>query len=329
MRLHRQQRGAALLVVLVLVFSLATIAVAITSFTDRATRQVAGAQMRDRAYWAMLGAERAALSLLEAQALERENVDLPTERWLSAPFTLPFEGAVIEARFRDVSACFNVNKFVENADGRLRTNEPAVIRFGQLIAQMGGDPRDGETLGTAAADFMDSDGDAGPGGAEDYAYTRGDAPYRTAGTQLADLSELRAVRGWSAELMVGLAPILCARQSGETGRINLNTLTEADAPILTNALDDRIPVGQAERLINERPPDGYENVEQFTSLPVFENLDPPLEGDVTDRLSTEATMIELSTLIRHDGIEFELTSLIEKGTGSGYRVVSRRFGPEN
>ncbi|MEM9233524.1 MAG: type II secretion system minor pseudopilin GspK, partial [Pseudomonadota bacterium] len=313
MNRHPSQRGAALLVVLVLVASLAAVALSISTFSERTTNKVIAAQTRDQAYWALIGAERAALALLELQAQGQDGVDRPTEEWLARPFSLPVAGGSVTTRFRDRSACFNIHDLVNNSGSRLETDYEAVKRFGNLVQDLGGTTQGGELLAVAAADFMDADGNAGPGGAEDFDYSRRDVPFLTAGTYLADVSELRAVEGWTPGLMRILGPKLCLRRQGtEAGPLNLNTLTEEDAPLLANALDNRIPLGEAERLITQMPPDGYENVDEFLGLPALQTLNPPLDGQVAGRLGTEATYIELVSTIRIERMELVMTSVIEK-----------------
>lgn len=323
------QRGAALLIVLMLVAAVAVIALAIVSRTERATQQIIASKARDQAYWALIGAERAALVVLETQNKIRPGIDTPEEPWLATPRTIPFEYGMMTVAFRDASVCFNIHDVIISSGDSLETDEEAIKRFGRLLSDLGGDANSGELLAYAVADFIDSDQTPGLGGGEDFNYTRGDAPYLTAGTWLADVSEVRAVTGWTAQLTEGLSPWMCARsQEGDFGKMNLNTMTVADAPLLANALDNRIPVGEAERLIDNRPPDGYAAVQDFMDLPNFASLNPPLGTAMADRLGTEATRIEFTSIARYGDLSFELTSVIEKRTGSGYKVVSRRFGPE-
>lgn len=330
MRSRQEQRGAALLIVLVLVASVTVIAFGIASLMERTANKVIATRMSDEAYWAMVGAERLALGYLDLQSQARNGVDLPSEQWLSSPFQFPVGNLFMSGRFFDRSACFNIHDLVNDAGDSLETDEAAIERFGRFIAQIGGDINGGELLGAAAADFMDTNSDALPGGAEDFTYTRGEAPYRTAGTWLADTSELRAVEGWTAGITRAIEPWLCTRyRNDKGGGMNLNTMTEADAPLLRNALNDAIPLGQAERLIASRPPDGYTEVDDFLSLPAFTNLNPPFGDEVRERFSTEATLIEWKVTASTGNISFSMTSVIEKGTGSGYRVTSRYFGPVN
>lgn len=323
------QQGAALLVVLALVGSLSVLALGLTQTMLRSVSQVEAAQARDRAQWALLGAETAALHLLEVQDQLRPGVDLPSEAWLAQPLEVPVEGGVIEARFIDRSACFNINSFVTAAEGGGLASDPVAIgRFGQMVADLGGDVRAGAALAGAAADFMDTDDYMEPGGAEDSAYSRGAVPYRTAKTFFADVSELRAVRGWGREVYGVLAPYLCVRPSSKDafGLVNINTLTPADAPLLRTLVGERLPMVALERLIETRPPDGYNTVEAFLAVPLFQELDPPLNATVAQSLATHAAYIEFYAELSYGDYGFAMTSMIEKAKGQDYRVVSRRMG---
>ena len=64
------QRGAALIIVLMLVATLALGALALTETMKRAVNQSGAASARDQAVWALLGAETAAL--LQAIGIDRE-----------------------------------------------------------------------------------------------------------------------------------------------------------------------------------------------------------------------------------------------------------------
>lgn len=322
------QRGAALIIVLVMVATLSVVAVGLTEVMGRATQRTFAAQARDGAVWALIGAERAARLALEKQAEVRPDVDLLSESWLASPQVFEFDGVLIEARFEDRSACFNVNDLVDKDDANGLVADPAAIeRFAKLVEAAGGDRRGGEALGAAIADFIDADGTALLGGGEDGAYSRRDMPYRTASTFLAEVSELRAIRGWSRTAYRALAPYLCARyRSANPSPLNINTLRPADAPLLAAALDHRVDERTLERLIEDRPPDGYETVQAFLGVPAIASLSPPLPEEISARFATGASYIEFYARVVYDPLVFELTSTIEAEGGGTYRVTSRRFG---
>ncbi|ADM09778.1 type II secretion system protein K [Parvularcula bermudensis HTCC2503] len=330
LRAQRGQRGAALIIVLMLAAVLSSVGLAILLQSRATTERVIAAQTRDQAHWALLGAERAALGYLALQAVQRPGIDIPSESWLQGPRRIPVQEGELEIAFRDRSACFNVNDLVNAGEDRLVTDEAAIERLGALVASLGGSRQAGEALGAALADFIDTDNETGRGGAEDGAYSFFDLPHRTAGTYLADVSEVRAVSGWSATVVTRLAPTLCARfRHAETGPFNINTITPEQAVLLSIALDQRAAPQALSRVIEARPPDGWETVADFLSLPVFSQLDPPLEDTMADRLSTEATIVELFLTYRANGMVFEMTSQLEKAANGAFVVTSRRLGPRD
>ncbi|WOI54374.1 type II secretion system minor pseudopilin GspK [Parvularcula sp. LCG005] len=325
---RQDQRGAALIIVLLLVGTMSTLALALTQVMQRATLRAAASAQRDEAVWALLGAERAALLLLDQQAQLRPKVDTLDEQWLAAPITLPVEAGIITVRMRDRSACFNMNDLVNMSEGQGQVvDRLAVRRFAEMVSQLGGDQRSAEILANAVVDFIDIDDRVEPGGAEDYNYNVGEAPYRTSGTYLADLSELRAVRGWSAGTYQALAPYLCALPADPFASvINVNTLTIDDAPLLFAIFEGRISLSELQRLIEQRPPSGYESVSAFMQQPTFTNISATFEEDPSEKLSTAATYIEFSARLSYEGQAYDIVSMIAAENGADYQVVSRRFG---
>ncbi len=322
------QQGAALIIVLVMVAAVSVIASGLTIAMTNAQLRTGASQDRDQAVWLLLGAEEAALHLLKIQDAARPNIDTAEEPWLSQPQVLPLDDGVLTASFRDRSACFNINGLVsEEEQTGLTANAGGTKAFGQLVAQLGADARTGEVLASAAADFIDVNDFPEPGGAEDFVYSRREVPYKTAGTPLQSVTELRAVQGWSRSVYTALAPYLCALP-GEPGPsvLNLNTLVVEDAPFLHDALGGVLSLGDVERLIEDRPPDGYTEVQAFLERQDFQSLSTPLGSEVASRLATFASYIEFNSRLTNGEREFVMTSEISKASGDEPRVVRRRLG---
>ncbi len=327
MRSHKDQRGAALLIVLVLAATLSALALALTQSMDRAVKKAMAASARDRAVWALLGAEQGALSILERQAAARTDVDTPSEPWLSQPRRLPIDDGLLTVRFIDRSACLNVNDLVdETSNEELVTDEIAIEGFSQFFAEIGGSEIEGARLATVVADFIDEDGRVGQGGAEDYAYTSGPAPRLTAGRTLVEVSELRGLPGWTGPVYRAVAPYLCVVPGLTTPNpINLNTIRPEDAILLRVALGFSVAEPTLERLIEARPPDGFDTVDAFLSQPAIGNSET-LPPGIETNLATYATYIEFSAQVVYGEREFRLSSFIVGQEGGSYRVVARRFG---
>ncbi|MEM9422755.1 MAG: type II secretion system minor pseudopilin GspK [Pseudomonadota bacterium] len=325
---HQRQRGAALIIVLVMVAAVSVIALGITQTMTRSQQRTGASQDRDQAVWLLLGAEEAALHLLRVQDEVRSNVDTAEEAWLSQPVTFPLPNALLTASFADRSACFNINGLVTKSDETgLTANAEAIRAFGQLVTQLGADPRAGETLASTAADFIDVNNSPEPGGAEDFTYARREVPYKTAGTLLQSVTELRAVEGWSQSIYTALAPYLCA-QGGEPGPglLNLNTLVAEDAPFLYAALGGVLSLRDMERIIEDRPPDGYADVQAFLGRQDFQSLSNPIGPEVSGRLATFASHIEFTSRVSYGEREFIMTTTIMNERGGKAKILRRQFG---
>ena len=172
----------------------------------------------------------------------------------------------------DGGNCFNLNSLVVKAEGNYASYTPAVNQFARLLRVL--DLPNGEAIAAAAADWIDSDDSPLPGGAEDAAYAGGATPYRTAGTLMADPSELRAVAGVTPEVYDKLRPWICTLPKAERARININTLLPEQAPLLAMLLPDTLGVEGARSLLLKRPPIGYASTGDFWSGPALGGITP-------------------------------------------------------
>lgn len=227
-----EPRGAALLTVLLLVAVIAVIAATALERLRVSTRLAANAGALDQARGYAFAAETLATTRVTSLlARNRERVAL-VGGWNERPFVLPVPGGTATARVSDGANCFNLNGLVVPAeDGRYAAFPPAIQRFGSLIRLVGA-PGSPEAIAAAAADWIDSDDAALPGGVEDNGYIG----YRTGGTLMADASELRAVAGVSAEAWRALQPWVCVRPVAAPVAVNVNTLAPEQAPLIAALL---------------------------------------------------------------------------------------------
>jgi general secretion pathway protein K len=222
--------------------------------TSLSANAVALDRARGFAYAAETLATTRVTSLL-SRDIDRVTLD---SGWSGRPFGLPIPGGTATARVVDGGNCFNLNSLVRRTqDGAYAADGGAVTqlaRLARLLRVSGGDG-----IAAAAADWIDGDDAALPGGAEDAAY-RG---YRTAGTLMADVSELRAVKGVTAEAYRVLRPWLCALPVTDRATLNVNTLAPEQAPLLAMLLPDTLGVAHAEAALQRRPPFGYGTTDAF------------------------------------------------------------------
>ena len=287
------ERGAALLTVLLFTATLAALAVGMTEIMGRSLRRATASEARDQAFWAMAGLEWAAIDYLAQQG---DAVDVPAAPLFQEPVILPFDGGTATIAFTERSNCFNVNDLLSRGeDGEWVADEGAVQRFLNLIVALGGTSTAGRQLATRIADFTDSDTQPIEGGFDDYDYRRREVPYRSTKGFLSSVSELRAISGYSRDVYRQLVPFLCALPTDEAQLLNVNTLTVEDAPLLKAAAGDAITMSTAVRVISTRTPRGYDEVQEFIDQPLLAGADLP--NDFSLLLTTSSEHIEMEIVL--------------------------------
>lgn len=302
---RRQQRGVALIVA-VLAVALAVLLVAALVTRGETTRALQRDHWRAEQSWQlMLGLEAWAgdILLLDARGSGIDSLDEP---WAQPMPPIAIPGARIGGRLRDLGGCFNVNAL--SPDGL--TAPVAVARFTRLLHALQLNP----ALAAEAADFIDSDREPQPGGAEDAAYAQALPAYRTANRPLAHASELRRLRSMDAATWDVLAPYLCALPNDAA--INLNT---APAP-LWRTLDDAVTEDIARRLARS---DGgsYATLDAVQAALAREGL-PPL--DLSGYALGSAYFVAEAEILA-DGIDFAYSSVLHRQPDR-VRVLARVRG---
>lgn len=318
------EKGAALLAVLMLVALIAALAAIGLERLALATRLAGNARSVDQARGYAVGAEGLATLIVDRiNDRARGEAALPAG-WTGEVRSIPVEGGMIRAHLRDGGACFNLNSLVSGNEltgyvGRPETME----RFGQLLRLIGVPEGGVAPIVQATVDWIDSDGVAGPRGAEDAAYARAPVPYRTANTLMADPSELRAVVGVAPALYDRLRPWICALPTVEPAPLNVNILQPAQAPLLAMLYGGRLPVGQAAAILRARPSGGWSNGEQFRKLPQIAALGN--RTGLSDELGVRTRWFNLELDVTLDGAQVREEALIDGGIAPA-RVVARAWG---
>ncbi len=324
--IRNRQAGVALLTVLLLVAVMSVLLIAVLDDIRFGIRRAGNAQAQAQAQWYALGAEtlaRAQLSQLSAR--DRQRTTLAGD-WNNRPFVFPVEQGLIRARISDHTACFNLNSVVEGAEEQLYRRDTGVRQFVALAQALGVPQQRANALADALTDWIDSDQSPGPLGAEDGEYSRLPAPYRTSGTLLAEVSELRAIRGFDAEIYRVLRPHVCALPGTELSPLNINTLDAGDALMLVMISEGRIGLEAARSVIGQRPPDGWADFASFWSLP---DLAPALPGnDVLEQISLRSRYFGLQAEVEYLGADMVLTTLFEMDAAGEVRAVARRWTPD-
>jgi general secretion pathway protein K len=178
-------------------------------------------------------------------------------------------------------------------------------------------------VAAAAADWIDSDSETGPQGAEDSAYSGGEPAYRTGNTLFADPSELRAVAGVTPEIYRQLRPYLCALPAADMSPINVNTLLPRDAPLLAMFAPGKTRVDRVRGLIGARPPAGWRNTYDFWRSAEQAGLET--SADPMSQLQLKTYWFTIDLDVAFQGAEMEEWALVDARLAPA-KVVARRWG---
>jgi general secretion pathway protein K len=311
------ERGVALLTVLLLVAVLATLAAVVLDDIRFGLRRTANAEAVGQGRWYALGAETLAARQVETLLRQATDAELV---WREQVVEFPLDQGMIRTRLADGSTCFNLNSVVQGVGEVLSRRPEGLAQFEALATALGIAPGEAAALGAALADWIDSDGVRETGGAEDETYMAGDPPYRTAGVLLAEVSELRAIRGFTPDIYARLRPHVCALPTSRLSPVNVNALSEADAVLVTMLTEGRAPVAAGRQLIARRPAGGWSQSGFWMDPLVKESLpaDP-------SQIAVRPAYLTLQTEVTHLDAEVTASGLLEVDPSGQVRLVARRW----
>ena len=345
---------------LLIVFLASMTAISLATVQQIAIRRTTVLQHQQQARLYTLGMEQWAGLILQRDRQEN-TIDHPGEAWANLPPALPVDDGVLSGKIRDLQGCFNLNNLWRPAPGnpsgspaasrerplqdRAESREdektpdqpsppeppkpgdpkqPAAGKAGldksqlqflqRLLARLELKPE----LAQAIADWIDPDPDSlFPDGAEDSDYTILNPPYLAANQPFAHVSELRLVKGIDRETYDRLAPLVCALPPGTA--LNVNT-----APALAlAALNDDVDLADLERVLEDRPAEGYENVDQFLNAAKI-TVDAPTKALLS--VDSQYFLVQAKAQVG-DGRAMLYSTIFRDE--NGVRVLRRSFGNQD
>jgi len=307
MRAARRQRGTALITAILVVALATAIAASLTwdLFLDQ--RRAFGRVAVDQGLMYSLGAEAWAKKVLRDDAQDNQ-VDHPGEAWSTQITPLPIEGGQIQGRIEDLNGRFNINNLIDAAGA---TDPVALAGFQRLLTALELDVR----LADRMADWIDRDLEPNfPDGAEDSEYLSRQPPFRAANRPITSVSELLLVypdlgrSGYAT-----LRPYVTALPRGT--RININT---ALPEVLLTAAEE-LGYREAERIVMDRPNDGWESLEQLGDL---------VPAEARGALGTSSNWFRLSVRVDIGTQRFTMYSLLHRDAAGSVSTVIRSFADE-
>ncbi|MEO1323658.1 MAG: type II secretion system minor pseudopilin GspK [Pseudomonadota bacterium] len=327
MRRPESERGAALLTVLMIVAAMSVAALAITAAVTDATQRSRSLEAQAQLTLYAVSAEEVAKARMTEVLGPLENKLFAEMPGLGEPQVIPVEAGVFTVTARDATNCFDLNALATQGENGRLVADTAVQRVYQSLLEAA--IEDGYTadlvgLVSSLTDWMDDNSVPGSGGAEDSYYLSETPSYRTSGQKLASLDELRAIRGYSPDILLQIAPLVCALPSGmnlQRPQMNINTLTEDHAPLLQAALGTALSLDDIRGVIANRPQGGWPDVESLLEDPAVQRIDP--SSIQTDRLGVVSSLVEVSANVSYRGHDMTMRYLFETVPGRPIRTLRR------
>lgn len=317
------ERGAALLSVLLLVAVMAVIAAVMLERLNLATRLAANSQAMTQARFYALSAESLAAARVKALVASSPQRTADPRGLLGREFAMPLAAGLVVARVDDAGNCFNLNSLVEGQEGNYTLRPVALNQLRALMESLAIPSAEAIPLSDAMADWIDSDDIPAPNGSEDQFYQGLPVPYRTAGRLVTDPGEMRAVRGMSPAYYARLRPWLCALPGAELSPINVNTVRPDQARLIAMLSPATIDVRRAQSIIAQRPPAGVASAADF--LRPFAAGGQTLGPEPIAQLKVTSRWFLIDLQVSVDSIRLDEQALIDVGVNPP-RVVARRWG---
>ncbi len=323
-RTSRHQRGAALIVAM-LVFALATaLVVAMKSEFERFYQRSANMLLDEQAQAYLRGAEDlASLALLFdydqdiAKGLPRDDL---LEFWALPPAPYALDEGWMRGTLEDLQGRFNLNRLAERVQvgegavvNRFTPSQEQFIRLLQALGELEVSEQDAILITESVSDWLDADPNPSQDGAEDDFYASQTPAYRTANRSMASASELRAVANMTPQIYQALLPLVTVwPQESESLTINIHT---APAAVLRsiNASKDLSPLSEAEgeALAQYRLEPGFKDKADFLANPVFEGKRDKM-ADVMKLLGESTSCFLLQAEVEVAGRNMRLYSVLDR-----------------
>jgi len=273
------ERGATLLSVLAIVMLMSVAAVAATDALARSVALAKSSGARAETFWTARGAAEAAAAYLATAYEATEGRFTDDTELFTQPVVLPAGHGVVTLQVHEASNCFNLNGLLDDTAGNAAVADGELSAYSNLLVALGVNEAEAHSLSEKLADWIDSDSISRTYGAESGYYASLAEPYRPADRRLRSLSELKTIAGYEPDVLEKIGGLVCLRPGGAQPALNINTLTEGEAVLLTGLFSQELSGSDARELIASRPPHGWPGVETFLQEPVIARIAPDARRD--------------------------------------------------
>ena len=275
----KQQRGIALITILVMVALATILAATIVKRQANTAENTAYLMRQNQSLMYAKSAEAFFSELLVDDAENAADIDHLQENWAKPMPAFPVEDGFVSGTIQDESGKFNLNSLV-NADGT--PNLPAKIWFEKLLLRVGLQ----EKLSEAVIDWQDPDDQTIGGMGAEANYYQGLSPsYLPSNTQFHHVEELKLVRGFEGEKYLQIADYVTTVPNTDS-KLNINTASA----VLLASLDPKLEVNAVQQVIQQRQANlqYFSNVSELWAIEPFAQVSNEVRTELNDLLGVQS-----------------------------------------
>lgn len=275
----KQQRGIALITILVMVALATILAATIVKRQANMAENTAYLMRQNQSLMYAKSAEAFFSELLVDDAENAADIDHLQENWAKPMPAFPVEDGFVSGTIQDESGKFNLNSLV-NADGT--PNLPAKIWFEKLLLRVGLQ----EKLSEAVIDWQDPDDQTIGGMGAEANYYQGLSPsYLPSNTQFHHVEELKLVRGFEGEKYLQIADYVTTAPNTDS-KLNINTASA----VLLASLDPKLEVNAVQQVIQRRQANlqYFSNVSELWAIEPFAQVSNEVRTELNDLLGVQS-----------------------------------------
>ncbi len=317
------QRGMALVVTLIMVVVMLLVMASITYQQQLDFKRSSQALLADQVLLLALSGESWSRKILRDDARENQ-IDSHKDGWAQVIPVLPVEGGNLTGCLIDLQSRYNLNNLGAYTQASFESDlsSPAASQVGvylNLLALL--ERESGDERAAVIVDWIDTDtAPVASGGAEDQDYSI-ETPARLAANHaLVDLSELVAIRGYSAADLAAMRPYVTALRSPTD--ININTASRTVLRALMAGFDAYL----VDAVIENRP---YDTVNDFYNFAAAETGYMTV-GELTQQvppslIGVSSKFFELNARVELAGTRMGLRSVLYRPESGEVRTLTRTF----
>jgi general secretion pathway protein K len=257
------ERGIALLLTLLVLTFMVALILEFDAEARREYRDAAAFRDNFKASVLARAAVQAARGVLQQDFLKDkqsgETFDAPTDLWAFPITNYPIGDGMLNAKIEDERGKLNLNDLAVSGDPIIKKAKVGRVKRLFELVQINPD------LADAIVDWVDTDDQPEPSGAESIYYQSLRPPYRAANAPLQTYLELRLIKGMTPEILAKLSKLVTVYPLEGQSKVNLNT---AD-PLVIQSLDPGITQSVAADIIQSRP---YKTIQELDRVSSFEDI---------------------------------------------------------